>query len=143
MYSVIPLNASNPDLFPQHPFILSIADEVEGEELVDLVEGNLSFVTADGDDESGQAPLSPASVGRGRSKRSQDVNLSGALKRLSDHVGQRRTEKMAVSFTKVSFLPLRPPSLSFPFVLSYSDVSYRIVLYRIVLPCIVPFCNAS
>ena len=61
-------------------------------------DADLSYISAN--DNGSMTPTSPLSPSR-RSRRSTEVNLVGALKRLSDHVGQRRTEKMAVSFTKV------------------------------------------
>ena len=52
--------------------------------------------SASGDSKAAGDPSLPLA-----SKRSQEVNLDGALRRLSDMVGQRRTEKMVTTLTKM------------------------------------------
>jgi serine/threonine protein kinase len=63
----------------QHPFIVNAIDEPP---LIDV-------------EAVGATAVLPGS------RRTQEVNLEGALRRLSDHVSSRRTEKIAMTLTKV------------------------------------------
>jgi Protein kinase domain len=71
-----------------HPFLVSCIRPVDSGAGIES--------SASGDSKTAGDPSLPLA-----SKRSQEVNLDGALRRLSDMVGQRRTEKMVTTLTKM------------------------------------------